>query len=453
MRIYLDSNVFQNLKRPENKELYDLILLDKDRNVYCYSEAHIQDLVRDSTERKLYDMDFMETIVGSNCWYYDKGLGVRFRTPKEYYNDYQWNVGTELMTGDDPIYVLIRESFRAIPIQFASLINPNDLPTDFPEDMRPLLLESATMLDFMEAMLDLTDGLSIEQPRFKRLLQYLHRSFGQQALYEKLGIKGYDGTTFTDWDAFAESFKELVYQRSHEKDLYNLFTDMQYALDIYGIVKGKPKKQKFMSLLNDGKHAYYAGHAHILVTSDADMIAKTKVGYKIWEIATAVFTPEEFKQLLISDSLQTDSVKDLLEQFDRASDLPTVYEKYSLDEIFIRKKLDKYFLGEFNVLNCVSDKGNIYYYFSQDFPKIPSATLTVELERAVNLLSDHFGADELGRGKFDRKELENGDWKGREWRVGEMGVLFHVNQGLMLSFFKAAPPHNKPHTESKLSEV
>jgi hypothetical protein len=440
MRIYLDSNVFRDLAKPENKELYDLVLKDKDQNVYCFSEAHIQDLVQDASDRKFADMDFMETIVDNNCWCHDDGLVIQFRNPRAYYNDYQWDVGTELMTSKDPIYIFIRETFRAIPIQFSTLINPNDLPADFPEDMKPLLLESATMLDFMEGMLDLTDTISTEQPRFKNLLRYFHRSFGQQIFYEKLGIKGYDGTAFTDWEAFAESFKGLVYERCREKDLYNLFIDMQYALDIYGIVKGKPKKQKFMSLLNDGKHAFYGGHAHVLVTSDADMIAKTKLVYKIYGIATAILTPEDFKQFLVSTIFNSDSVTALFEQFDRASDLPIIYEKYSLDEIFVRKELDKWFLGEFNVLNCATARGTTYYYFSQAFQKITSPTLTVELERTVNLLSSHFGNDELGQGKFDRKELENGDWKGREWRVGDMGVVFRINQGMMLTFFRAAQP-------------
>jgi hypothetical protein len=440
MRIYLDSNVFRDLAKPENRELYDLVLKDKDRNVYAFSEAHIQDLVRDDTDRKLADMDFMETIVGANCWDHEKGLHARYRTPKEYFNDYSWNVPTELMTGGDPIYVWIRESFRSIPIEISSMINPDTLPKDFPDDLRPLLLESATMLDFMEGMLDLMDGMSSEQPRFRRLLTYLHRNVGQRVLYEKIGIKGYDGTTFTDWDLFAESFRQFVYEHSREKDLYNLFIDMQYSLDIYGIVKGKPKKQKFMSLLNDGKHAYFAGHAHVLVTSDADMIAKTKLIYKIYGIATAIITMEELKQFVVSTTFNSDSVTELFEQFDRAADLPITFEKYNLDEIFVRKELNKWFFGEFNVLNCATARGNTYYYFSQDFPKINSPILTVELERTVNLLYGHLGTDELGSGNFDQKELENGEWKGREWRVADMGVILRINQGLMLTFFKAAPP-------------
>lgn len=445
MRIYLDSNVLQDLKESKNKELYDLIVSDKDRNIYYYSEAHIQDLVRDTTDHKLHDMDFMETIVGGNSWRYDKGLVVRLRSPKDYYHDFQWDADTDILDNDASAYTMIRESFRAIPIQFASLIDPAALPADFPDDMRPMLLESTNMLEFMEAMLDLSGGLSEEQPRFKRLLQYLHRSSGLHAVYEKVGIKGYDGLTVTDWDAFATSFKEVVSQSSHDKSIYNIFTQMQFSLDVYGIVKGKPRKQKFMSLLNDGKHAFYAGHAHILVTSDADMIAKTKMVYKIWGIATAILTPEEFKQLLISNTFNNNSVEALFGQFGHVSDLPTTYEEYTLAATLVSKGLDQWFLGEFNVLNCATAGGYTYYYFNQVFAKLISPILRLEVERVVNMLAAHFGIDELGRGKLDHQEFEDGNWKGREWRSGEMGVLLHVKeQGLMLSFYKAAPPSLQP---------
>jgi hypothetical protein len=439
MRIYLDSNVFRDLKKPENRLLYDLILVDRDQNYYCFSEAHIQDLVRDDTDRKLLDMDFMETIVGNNCWYYDKAMKVQFRTPREYYDDHDWNVVSSLMTSDDIFYVFIREGFRRIPLNWKQFIDTEQLPPDFPEDLRPMLLESATMLDFMEAMLDLTNNLSTEQPRFKRLLQYLHRSMGGHYLYEQLNIKGFDGNNFTDWETFAQSFKDLIYQRSNEKDLYNLFLEMQFSLDIYGIIKGKPKKQKFMSLLNDGKHAYYAGHAHILVTSDADMIAKTKLVYRVWQVGTIILTPEEFKQYLVDISSQDKSVAALFAQFDCAAKLPIIYEQYTLDQTFIQKELPAWYLGEFNTLSCTTARGSTYYYFRQYFPNIPFNTLTIELERVVNQLIDHFGPDDQRRGKLDRKEIENNDWKGREWRNGEMGILLYLDKGMVLSFFKAAP--------------
>ena len=70
-------------------------------------------------------------------------------------------------------------------------------------------------------------------------------------------------------------------------------------------------------------------------------------------------------------------------------------------------------------------------------------TLTAELESVVNLLVAHFGPDEMGRGKLDRKELESNDWKGREWHNGEMGILLHLDKGIILSFFKALPPNEE----------
>lgn len=444
MRIYLDTNVFQFLAKPENRIFYESVLADKDHNYYCFSEAHIQDLTRDKTNQKFVDMSFMETIVYNNCWFNAKEhMEVRFWTPQEYYDAHEWNDSTNLMTSEDEFSTLIRDLFGSIQLNWNQLFNINELPDDFPEDMRSIILEPVTMLDFMEAMLSMTESLSEEQPRFKRLLQYLHRSMGNHALFEKIGIKGYNGTEIIDFEAFAESFKKLTYERSTQKDLFNLFTQMQYSLDIYGIVKGKPKKQKFISLLNDGKHAYYAAHANILVTLDADMIAKTEILYKIWNIETIIMTPEKFHEYLVSRNSELNSVAELFNQFDQAPLLQTYFEKYTLDETFIQKLLPNIYLNHFNALTIATARGNTYYYFLQDFAKIHLNTLTVELERMVNKLVEYFGVDEVGRGKFDRKEIENNEWKGREWRVGEMGVIFNDNNGMMLYFFKAAPANKE----------
>jgi hypothetical protein len=344
------------------------------------------------------------------------------------------------MTSTDPVQLLIRESFRAIPLNWSSFIDRDNLPSNFPDDLRSLLIEPVTMLDFMDAMLDMTENISKEQQRFRRLLQFLHGSLNHAMFYEQCGIKGFDGEQFTDWKSFVGSFKALVHQTAVKKDLYNLLHEMHYALDTYGIVKGKPKKQKFMSLLNDGKHAYYAAHAHVLVTSDLDMIAKTKLLYRIWEIETMVLTPLEFIDWLNSFPSRDNSVAELFSQFEVAAELPTSYEEYGLDRTFVQKDLPMWYMGEFNTLNCATANGNTYYYFKQFFRSIQFHTLTIELERIVNKLVEHFGSDELGREKFDRGELENNEWKGREWRVGEMGILLYLSQGIVVSFFKAAPP-------------
>jgi hypothetical protein len=91
MRIYLDTCVLQDLKNEELKPLFDAIIQSKGEFMYCFSEAHIQDLSRDKTDNKFSDMAFMEKIVDDNCFYYEKAFLVDNFTPQQYYNRYDWS--------------------------------------------------------------------------------------------------------------------------------------------------------------------------------------------------------------------------------------------------------------------------------------------------------------------------------------------------------------------------
>lgn len=66
MRIYLDNCVLQDLK--VNITLFEVVSLNKHSNIYTYSEAHIMDLLRDKSEQKFKDAEFIEKIVDNNCW-------------------------------------------------------------------------------------------------------------------------------------------------------------------------------------------------------------------------------------------------------------------------------------------------------------------------------------------------------------------------------------------------
>jgi hypothetical protein len=198
-----------------------------------------------------------------------------------------------------------------------------------------------------------------------------------------------------------------------------------------------------MSLLNDGKHAFYAAHGHVLVTGDGDMRAKTGLLYKVWGIATDIISLRDLPRYCLDRQPTDDSVAAMVGWVGRASELPTRFENFSLDQVFVQKELPGWFLEYFNTLTCASNEGYIYYYFSQEFANLPSYTTTIELERVLEQLAEHFGPDEHGRGKLERAELDGGDWKGREWRAGDMGVLFQQKKGMMLTFFRAVPSSQK----------
>lgn len=434
----MDSCVFQALKREENNELYQLILQDKQLNYYCFSEAHIQDLIRDGSDEKFNDMDFMATIVDGNAWHFDKMLDIQFRTPREYYEDYEWNSDLTLETDDD-LFTVQKSMYQAIPLNWNTLTNPSQWPSDIPDDIKSVISEPATMWDFMQELLGYTQSLSNDQKKFKKLLQYLHGTVGINLHYSVLNIEGFDGQNFTDWEAFARSIRKKMYDQSALKDVYNVFIELHYSLEFYGIVKGKPKRQKFVNLINDGRHAFFAGFTHVLVTMDKDMIEKSKLVYRIHDIDTVVMSMAEFKEFLMFRKGKDLSVNAMFENFENVHELPTTYEEYTLEQIFIQKSLPRWYLGHFNTLNCVSARGTTYYYFKQFCRNMPMATLTIELERITNALIAHLGVDELGQANFERSEIESEKWRGREWRKGEMGVLLYLNDGIVVSFFKAAP--------------
>ena len=442
MRIYLDTNVFQFLKKEVGKDLYARILEDKNKNVYCFSEAHIQDLVRDKTDEKFKDMDFMETIVDYNCWFYEKNILFEYRTPRFHYNNYDWGFETELLTSEDPLINLIRNSFKLIPLPLKEMVDINNLPAEFPEQLKPLLLETTTMYDFLEAMLDLSKTMSEEQKKFKELIQYLHKASLLGGIYQSMNIQGFDGNKVTDRESFNESYKKHFIKDKEKNDFYNLFMSMHSGLEFLGIVKGKPKKQQMMNMINDGRHAYFAGYCEILVTNDADMINKTNFLYDIWNISTRIMTITEFEEFLIHNQPSSDTVDKLFEEFDNASALVTTHEEYSLEKSFIIKQLNHWHLGVFNTLNFANVNNTSYFYFTTESKNLSTGVLTREIEYVVNKLLEYYGTDFEERGIFDRKEIGQDRWIGRNWLTGNMGLNLFIDKKIVLAFFLAKMPES-----------
>ncbi len=93
MKIYLDTGIFQSLKREEHKELLELIISGKGEFQYFFSQAHVLDLSRDETAEKLDDLRFMERIVGDNCLWFEERELFKSSTPTDCYQCFDWSVG------------------------------------------------------------------------------------------------------------------------------------------------------------------------------------------------------------------------------------------------------------------------------------------------------------------------------------------------------------------------
>jgi hypothetical protein len=444
MRIYLDTNVFQDLKKSENRDLLKLFQADMKRNIYCFSEAHIYDLVRDATAEKLTDMTFIEGIVDNNCWRYDKKIIFDYETPLEYYRRFDWTPAKSIFTSDEDIFsVFARLTLSAIPLNFADLIAINELPPNFPETFKTLFTKNTTMFDFIQAFLDMTVELTSEQKEFKKMIQYLHEHSLTGKIYRGIKLEGFDGNNVTDKEAFKMSYEAFFLKNNDTgKYRYDLFLNLHSGLELFGIVKGKPKKQKMMNMINDGRHAFFGAFCDIVVSKDADMLNKTKFLYDLYDIRTKVMTINEFIQFQANREQHPDGIHAMLAELEHFESLETIHEEKDDHKVWISKRLTHAYLGVFDTLNYVITNTLSYSYFTKTPNNLSNGTLTKEIAYVTQQAVSAFGPDFGGKTEFSTDELTEGKWSGREWLFGDTGIHLKLDQKIYLSIFKGKVAEN-----------
>lgn len=436
MRIYLDTNVFQYLKLPENSRLYSLFLGNARKDIYCFSEAHIYDLVRAQTDEKLSDMTFMETIVSDNCWSYNQQIIFKYQTPFEYYNSFDWTPMDGIFNGEDPLSSLMRTMLSEIPLNLSELIKESDLPPDFPENFKTLFSRSTNMFEFVQAFFEMTNELTVEQKEFKKMIRYLHDNSLTGEIYKALKLDGFDGSKVTDKQKFRDSYTAYFMQNKKEIYRYDLFLQLHSGLEMLGIVKGKPKKQKMMNMINDGRHAFFGAFCDILVTRDIDMVNKTKFLYNLNEIGTKVMTIEEFIAFQATETQHPDGIEAMLKEIEHFEELDTIYEEKDAEKMWIAKRMKHTYLGLFDCVNHVITQTYPYYYFNKISNNLSTGTLIKEIAYVTNQAVSFLGPDIDGKEQFLPNEMEDGKWGGRNWLIGETGVQLFLDKKLCFAFFR-----------------
>jgi hypothetical protein len=452
MRVYLDTCVIQDLKNENKKELLESIIQSKGELIYCFSEAHLHDLARDKTDEKFADMTFMEQIVDNNCFHYDKGFFVDNFTPIEYYRRFDWSgaaSATELITGltegDNVFGGLIKSLLSAIPINFKdSIPQGQQLPEDMPQELADMLLNSSNMYEWMLAMTNYSDTLSAEQSKFKEQLQYLHKNTLANNT-SLLKIEGYDGTTIIDKEKFRTSYAEYFLKNTNGKGKYryDLFTDMYNGLEFGGFVPGKPRKQKMMNMINDGKHAFFGGFCDIVVSKDDDFINKAKFMYDLHELDTQILNMTEFADFL-NNWVYGRRFSDLVTEIAREeTNKNTLYDISENKQRAVYRRLSDTYYGYFNT---IINHSNGYIYFTKQNNLFGDGMLVKEIAFCINQLYDEFGLDYNSRGEWIDGEMIKGseeEWYGRVWRVSDKaGIELKFMDKLGLYIIYGIMPEN-----------
>jgi hypothetical protein len=435
MRIYVDNCVFQLLKCENKKDLFELIISGKGENQYFFSEAHLQDLSRDKTLQKEDDLVFIEGIVDNNClWFKDKEL-YNYYTPTDCYKSFDWSdsrfLGAfNLFNGD-----LFKNLLESMPLNLSEIISLDKLPKDIPLTFVEMLNKPTNFYEFCIGLFDFSTTLSTEQKKYKEFLQYLHANSLSAKLYEKSGIEGYDGIRITDKELFKESLFNLNILNQKDRNHLDKYLSSYNALEIFGIVPGKPKKQQLINMLNDSKHSFFGRNCDIVVSIDEDFIKKSKFMYDLLDIDTIVLNLSEFESLIKEQiRFQTNELDSLFAEItkeDKHNNYLLKNEENGM--IYFVEDLNRMFLGYFNQIIRSTD-GSIFVtknieksYFKSTFFK--------EIEHCVNMLFERFGLDINSKGKYDLSS--DGNYSIRTWIICdgelELNLIYDSKVYLIIS--------------------
>lgn len=467
IQIYLDHNVIQDLKKHENKGLLDKVLAAKEYVVFVFSTAHLQDLNRDLTEEKYADMAFMEQIVENHCYFYDKGIRLNYITPFEYYNDHEWP-HPDLKTGMEDLFdSSVGDLLKAIPLNFNEIIekskevsgentlhSPEDLHiiSHPPQLTEKLLTQSQTLFDFFENMLTLTTQLNVNQSEFKEHLKYFHAYSELEKAYEIIGIQGFNGLEITDKPLFWKSYTAKFVHGNETKSLYQLYRDMYSGLELFGLVKGKPKKQKMMGMINDSEHSFFGTACDYIVSKDEDFLNKTRFMYPLYEAETKIIHISELSNVLDKLALEVRfTLADLVKNIALLNEAkqPDHTEKTEAGDISCIALKSSYF-AYFDIVCSTRNSDGIYYEFSKKTTQFSEGTLVKQVEYVTNRLIEELGEDHYGKGKFDIVEITGEKaWDGRTWLDNHFLIQLSLNSKIGLNIYPKdyLTAHYKPESK------
>ncbi|MCW3085277.1 MAG: hypothetical protein JWP12_2643 [Bacteroidetes bacterium] len=317
IRVYLDWNVFSNLKRKKFDNgpfniIYSIIKKSDKKLIFPYSSAHLQDLKRglgkskDAESLIHQDLEFLSEISKDHLLGFDslktKKVSPFVRKPIEYFNsllkdnkEYSFD---ELFSDSDNFMDSLMDVFKTIvlPVDFNSL---NDVPDKY-GNLKLAFKNSkqdATMYNLLKDITDLIASPEKMQTMYKEA-----RNSSLQALKMDTNPKeGIDVFSHLD-KALAkakinQSFQELVEgslkatkKREEEVTSFDYFTRFYISLDTYGYYRDK----KLSNLIDDATHAFYGSHCDYFVTDDDNTYRKAKAIYGKFGMTAIVCKSEDF---------------------------------------------------------------------------------------------------------------------------------------------------------------
>lgn len=324
-RIYLDWGIISNLKKNEYADLLGFFLSHKDRLLFVYSQAHLDDLMRsDGDPRLLDDLNTLTCLVDDHLLSFDKtGVKPNPATPSHYYDDRREEPPVKLaeygnllssldssFPGGHKIGSKLKAILQSLSFPIPQVARSNSLWGN----LLPDLPANPSVLDIIQSAGLFVDKMQDEENYYKNYRAQIHKS----------GFKLDDNAgNWTDKDAiqnisdFLESkgikmsFMELVkmpFGKKRSVSEYECFISAYTMLDLLGYRSDKLSKPRstINSILSDAQHAYLASFCDCFITEDRRLASKAKALYHEFGIDTCVLASQDAVTFLHDDIRQYD---------------------------------------------------------------------------------------------------------------------------------------------------
>jgi hypothetical protein len=477
LRIYADSNVYRLIvpTHPNYKEeLHSTFEAFRDKFIFCFSDAHLDDLKTSKEEYREKDVDLMGKYVRDNYYSYDPVSSKQFEcyraTPKDAFASKDYEAAKRVV---------------ANPFDFDSLFSDID---DFPE-LQAMNSLMKSYFDLPIAVLGPTIDTSTVDEKGKewldRIMPDYHpmmsikelinnmMPFGAGLLQDKKEVtklRSYireyldrDIYSFEKWGLeFNEKFKQTgigktylemidsMLTHNQKQDFYLRFSYAYTMLEMYNITQerksdGGLKKFNYDSLNTDALHAYYGSFCDYLITDDKGLQVKANILYQLFDFPTKVLSIEDFINLRSQLAGREESQDGFFEalKYDIKHSLQ-LRERVDLEtgsKINTYKTSHIYF-NYFNRMQIVSNEPDVTIILYCERSGHGNFIMYREAELLVKKMIEAFGMDDELKGAYDFGENDRLDDEEiiRKWTKSKIIISFSASHkkgtgGVFLSLF------------------
>lgn len=458
IKIYLDNNIYRLLAKPENSSFKALLERNINKNILIlYSQAHINDLHQDMTEKKYSDLDFMDSLVEDNYLIHDdendsvKNSLVR---PREAYKHFKPEVESfesfisstiEEFENDSELKHLLApiiNSWKSIPIDLGvSKISMDQDPKNI-VDRLGLSKDPKSLYEWMPIFGKMLDQLKTDHSIIKDI-----RSLSKNMLQvEKfnINIEDVDFNKNLAETQLGMSFNKLLdttidnmTEQEKKNYRYMKFTMAFTMLNFLGLDKEKNKKVKFSNTQHDAEHFFYSTLADWVVSNDLGLINKAKFLINLFRLDLEILNFDQFKaKVNLMLRTQTITAQELVDEisneFSEGIILNSRLSIGKLQKITVIKPritILKFF-NRISHVEMTDGSSDSYIVLYKDGRKVYHFNWYKDFKSMTNKLVEILGIDDFGYGLFskeDQQAIKSNEWYGRTWKLGNLDFTLSKN--------------------------